>query len=63
MRAGSGLISARCLKYITEAYGRWKVIIFLTHLFTARKGKLSSREYSLYVELIQQPENANPLIY
>jgi hypothetical protein len=37
--AWSGWISARCFKYITEAYGRWKIIkiiIFLTHLFNAR---------------------------
>jgi hypothetical protein len=42
LKAGSGLTSARCFKYITEAYGRWKIIIFLTHLFNARKGSLSS---------------------
>jgi hypothetical protein len=37
--AWSGWISARCSKYIKEAYGRWKIIIiiiFLAHLFGAR---------------------------
>jgi hypothetical protein len=40
--AGSGWICARCSKYITEAYGRWKIKIFLSHLFNARKDSLSS---------------------
>jgi hypothetical protein len=42
--ASSGWICARCFQFITEAYGRWKIIIFMTHLFNnARKASLASR--------------------
>jgi hypothetical protein len=37
----------------------WKIIIFITHLFNARK----LVECPLYVELIFQAELSNPTIY
>jgi hypothetical protein len=39
----SGWICRRYITKITGAYGRWKIIIFTTHLFNARKASLSSR--------------------
>jgi hypothetical protein len=54
--AGSGYNCTRCLPNITRP---WKIIIFKTRLFNARK----LVECPLCVELIFQVEGANPLIY
>jgi 1,2-phenylacetyl-CoA epoxidase PaaB subunit len=48
LEAGSGWISMRCFQFITVAHRPWKIIIFLTHLFNARKASLTSRVPSFY---------------
>jgi hypothetical protein len=43
LMACSGWICKHYITKITGAYGRWKLIIFMTHLFNARKASLSSK--------------------
>jgi hypothetical protein len=57
-----GMFRVHPSTYLTkcnEMDRRWKIIIFMTRLFNARK----LVEYSLYLELIFQVELGTPLIY
>jgi hypothetical protein len=47
LTAGSEWICTRCCWNRTEAHRRWKIKIFLTHLFNARKADLASGVPSL----------------